>query len=141
MGNPLVISHPKNVALRPRYLSTDWTKKLKFDWWVVIDVDYIIVKYFFNLVNFYTAQKRLKLGRQLPSVNKNIKGEVNVDIGDTLGLCVVGINVSEAFVLGFEDEVNSENDSIVSKHEKNKSGVVFVGSVGIMGLVYILVMD
>ena len=74
-------------------------------------------------------------------VDKYVRVGVDVDIGDTLGLCVVGINVSEAFVLGVEDEVNSENDSIVSKHEKNKSGVVFVGSVGIMGLVYILVMD
>ena len=45
-------------------------KKIQFDWWVVIDVDYIIVKefffFFYNLANLFTAQKRLELGGQLP---------------------------------------------------------------------------
>ena len=62
------------ARLRPHYLRTDWQKKLKFDWWVVIDVDYIIAKeflIFFNLVNLYTAQKRLELGGQLPTQFSN----------------------------------------------------------------------
>ena len=53
------------ARLRPHYLRTEWTKILKFDWWVVIDVDYIIAKgflIFLKLVNLYTAQKRLELG-------------------------------------------------------------------------------
>ena len=57
------------ARLRPHYLRTDWTKILKFDWWVVIDVDYITAKEISileNLVNLFTAQKRLELGGQLP---------------------------------------------------------------------------
>ena len=44
-------------------------KKLKFDWWVVIDVDYIIAKGFFifyNLVKLFTVQNQLELGPQIP---------------------------------------------------------------------------
>ena len=46
-------------------------KILKFDWSVVIDVDYIIIKEFsiFKiLVNLFIAQKRLELGRQIPTL-------------------------------------------------------------------------
>ena len=59
------------ARLRHPYLRNDWTKILKFDWRVVIDVDYIFAKEIFvfnNLVNLFTAQKRLKLGPQLPDV-------------------------------------------------------------------------
>ena len=31
---------------RPHYLRTEKTKIQKFDWWVVIDVDYIVAKGF-----------------------------------------------------------------------------------------------
>ena len=46
-------------------------KILKFYWWVVIDVNYIIAKeflIFYNLVNLFTAQNRLDLGPQIPTV-------------------------------------------------------------------------
>ena len=46
-------------------------KVLQFDWWVVIDVNYRIATEFLifdSLVNLFTAQNRLKLGPQLPTV-------------------------------------------------------------------------
>ena len=58
------------ARLSPHYLRNDWTKILKFDWWVVIDVDCRIAKeflFFYNFVNLSTAQNRLELGPQLPS--------------------------------------------------------------------------
>ena len=61
------------ACLRPHYLSTDWTKMMKFDWWVVIDVDYIIAKGFFNfynLVNLHTFQKWLKFILQIPTAGR-----------------------------------------------------------------------
>ena len=45
---------------------------LKFDWWVVIDMEYRIVKVFLNfyyLFNVFTAQNWLKLDPQLPKIN------------------------------------------------------------------------
>ena len=63
------------ARLRPHSLRTEWTKILEFDWWVVINVDYIIAKEFqflLNLVNLFTAQKRLELGGQLPRVPTQI---------------------------------------------------------------------
>ena len=60
------------ARLRPYYLGTDWTKILKFNWWMVIDVDYRIAKkidFLNNLVNLFTVQNRLELGPQLPRKN------------------------------------------------------------------------
>ena len=42
---------------------------LKFDWWVVIDMDYRIAKefliFFYDLVKLFTVQNWLELGLQL----------------------------------------------------------------------------
>ena len=61
---------PKLARLMPHYFRTYWTEIMEFDWWVIIDVDYIIseVILIFNLVNLFTAQKRLEFGPQLPNI-------------------------------------------------------------------------
>ena len=66
------------ARLRPHCLRTGWTKILKFDWWVFIDVDHIIAKefFYFFLVNLYTAQKHLGLDGLLPT--QHCLSQVNV---------------------------------------------------------------
>ena len=63
-------SSPQNWRARDLIISgLDKQKILKFDWWVVIDVAYIISKEFlnfYNLVNLFTAQIWLEIGQQLP---------------------------------------------------------------------------
>ena len=54
--------HPKNGALRPHYLRTDWTKIPQFDWWVVIDEDYIICKEVLFISKIWSTYKLLKNG-------------------------------------------------------------------------------
>ena len=46
---------------------------MKFDWWVVIDMDYRILKVFRNLnnlVKLFTAWNWIKFGLQIPRVLK-----------------------------------------------------------------------
>ena len=45
-------------------------KILKLSWWVMIEVDYRVVKVFLNfcnLVRLFTVQNRLELGPQIPT--------------------------------------------------------------------------
>ena len=50
------------ARLRPHYLRTDYTKKLKFDWWVVVDVDYIIANEFLFICKIWSTYILLKNG-------------------------------------------------------------------------------
>ena len=52
--------HPKNDALILHYLRTDWAKILKFDWWVVIDVYYILTKEFLFFSKFFSTSILIK---------------------------------------------------------------------------------
>ena len=70
-------SAPQNWRARGLSISeTNEQKIMKFDWWVFIDVDYIIAKEFlifkYDLVHLFTAQNRLKFGPQLPTLSRTI---------------------------------------------------------------------
>ena len=63
-----------------------------------------------------------------------------METGDSVGLGGVGRYDSEEFGLGVEDEVGFENDSSVDKGVEDEFNVGFVGSVGVMGLVDMLIL-
>ena len=72
------------APLRPHYTSTDWSKVVKFDWWVVIDVDYIIAKDFFKFYQLIYCSKTaiIRWTASQPEVHAllyrfKIKGNVN----------------------------------------------------------------
>ena len=62
-------------------------------------------------------------------------------IGDCVVWYVVGRYDSEEVGLGVEDEFDSENYSSVGKDVKDKFSVWFVGSAGVLGLVYMSVVE
>ena len=74
-------------------------------------------------------------------IDKYFKFGVDVDIGDNIGWGVVRRNDSEEFGLRVEYEVDSENDSSVGKCVNDKYDMVFGDSVGIMGLVDMLMVE
>ena len=71
------------ARLTPHYLRTDRTKKLKFDWWLVIDEDYIIIKEFLFISKIWSTSILLEngshyVGHFLPPCKKPITSFVGI---------------------------------------------------------------